>query len=70
MDSNTVLKKFWESLIMIVLVFFLVWILGILIKPIYAALIVTSIIFVWRFLNILNGLKYYWNKLWKKISNR
>lgn len=56
-------KTFFSTLLIIVLIFFGVWLLAAVIKPIYIASILSIVIIIMKNKTIYSGIKYYWNKL-------
>jgi ABC-type uncharacterized transport system involved in gliding motility auxiliary subunit len=62
---NTVVKDFWKALILAVVIFIAALVLGLILKPVYIALILFTIIIVIKFKSIWAGLKYYWNLILK-----
>lgn len=67
---NDIVKSFWSTLSMIVLVFFGIWILGLVVKPIIISLIITILLIVWKYKPLWDGIKYYWNLLWNWIIKK
>lgn len=65
-----VVKSFWSTFSMIVLVFFGIWILGVYVKPVVIATVIAAVLTFWKFTNIWNGIKYYWNLLWNWILKK
>lgn len=63
-----VVKTFWSTLSLIVIVFLLTWLLGLILKPITIALIISFIMIFWKSSALWTGIKYYWNELWNKIK--
>lgn len=67
---NDIVKAFWSTLSMIVLVFLGIWVLGIFVKPIIIALIIAAFLVFWKFQKLWAGIKYYWNLLWNWIIKK
>jgi hypothetical protein len=67
---NEIVKDFWSTLSILVLVFFGIWILGVFVKPVIIALVFSVLFVVWKYKPLWAGIKYYWNLLWSWIIKK